>query len=119
MAAWSAEQMEQMRQMVAAIVQPLQGQLQEQAGRLQQAEALNNSLNTQMAQLAAQQQAVPTEFWEREFPARGGLDDRDFRSCPKFSGEVADWDNWKHSFLMCFYKVPELHAILMDVIIIK
>ena len=108
--------MEQLRQLLASATQPLQAQLQEQAGRIQHAEAVSASLNTQMAQLSAQQRAVPVDEGERWDHKRLGLDDRDFRQCPKFGGDVSEWDNWKHSFFMCFYKIPELHAALDDVV---
>ena len=36
------------------------------------------------------------------------LDEREFRSCPSYGGEAANWDGWKHIFVVCNYKVPEV-----------
>ena len=44
------------------------------------------------------------------------MDDRDFRLMSKFSGDMNTWDNWKHAFLLCFYKVPELYEALVSAV---
>ena len=69
-----------------------------------------------MAQVTAQQQAIPREPGDHEPARRLELDERDFRSCPKFKGELGDWDNWRHSFVMCCYKVPALTNALNEVL---
>ena len=44
------------------------------------------------------------------------MDDRDFRLMSKFSGDMNAWDNWKHAFLFCFYKVPDLYEALVGAV---
>ena len=107
--------------MLEAQLARLVGQFQEFTNgitnRLQQVEAVNAQLNAQLAQVSAQAQAVPRDDGEHEGKQRGGvLDDRDFRSCPKFSGDLSGWDSWRHSFCLCCYKVPGLSDVLEDVV---
>ena len=104
------EQLEQLQAvlgpMVTAAVHPLMM-------RLQQSEAA-------LAQVAARQASLPDEGEEQRpgqgWGGRATLDDRDFRLMSKFSGDMNTWDNWKHAFLLCFYKVPELYEALVSAV---
>ena len=104
MATFTPEMVNQLAEMIGpAIVKKLEDQMASTMAsynqRIQQAEAANVALNTQMAQLSAQQAAFPEERPRGEHQL---LDDRDFKMVTKFTGDKDSWDNYRRSFLMGF-----------------
>ena len=96
MATFTPEMVNQLAEIIGpAIVKKLEDQMASTMAsynqRIQQAEAANVALNTQVAQLSAQQAAFPDD---RPRGEQKLLDDRDFKMVTKFTGDKDSWDNY-------------------------
>ena len=92
-----------------------------EVGRLRAEGGQQRQLIQELQDHLAQREVVGDFSDEEERPKRGQgkrpkkLDEREFRECPIFAGDTANWDSWSHQLLVCCFEVPEAQKALEEV----
>ena len=100
------------------IMVALQNQVQTLMSQLTHHETLIGGLSTRVSQREAQRESRGLDESDDDvMPDKPkDLDEREFRSCPVFKGETAEWDNWTHVFATCAHKVPGVQRNIEEVL---
>ena len=86
---------------IGQLIVALQNQVQSLVSTLSHHEVLIGGLNTRVSQREAQSHGIDESDDEVAPNKPKDLDEREFRLCPVFKGESAEWDNWAHVFATC------------------
>ena len=100
---------------MAVTLEQILSHLQELARKVQHQEVLIQGMKTEAAQrhdIGDNDSDIDVGHKRKE----RDLDVRQFKECPRFKGDAAEWDNWAHALVMCAHQVPAVMKAMEDVL---